>query len=271
MLSTQISAHDQPLIPTGKAALLPTDVSRAGDRHPFSGALFAVGESCGQDCTPCGPLKVTGGEKGGEAVEIECAAVARERGLSWFEGRADETSEIPLDRTEAGVLKVRPDEACAGLEDIFLVGIAMQGLLGQVKRGDFGGDYLEAAAEHGDVGGIGCIPRRNLIVIPRSDFVQPLRDFRKRTQRPQRARIASQLRMQLAKEWACFIGTGYVVAVVLDELPEGQSETIVLVRTGRQFPAGRDRGEGSGREISGEIENRARAIALRACEPAQLS
>ena len=94
----------------------------------------------------------------------------------------------------------------------------------------------------------------NLIGIPRSDFVQPLRDFRKRTQRPQRARITSQLRMQLAKEGARFIGTGYVVAVMLDELPEGQSETIVLVRTGRQFPLGGTTGKFACREISGEIK-----------------
>jgi hypothetical protein len=60
--------------------------------------------------------------------------------------------------------------------------------------------------------------------------------------------------MQLAKEGAYFIGTSYVVAVVLDVLPESQSETIVTVRTSGQLLARRDHGEAAGREISRQIK-----------------
>lgn len=200
------------------------------------------------------PLKVTGREKRIEAVEIELGSVTGERGLSWFERRADEAGKVPLDRSGAGIFEVSPDETFAGFEDIFLVCIAMQGLSGQIKRFDLGRDGGKSAPQHGNVSGIDHLPGSDFVVIPESDFVQPLRDFRKGAQRPQRAGIASQLGMQLAEEGADFLGIRHVVAVMLDELPEGQSETIVLVRAGRHFFAGRDDGEIAGREISRNVQ-----------------
>jgi len=93
--------------------------------------LLAVGESGGEDGAPRGSLKITSGKEGIEAVEIELRAVARERGLSWFERCADETSEVPLDRSVAGVFKIRPDEAFAGLERFFLCTSPCKGCSGK--------------------------------------------------------------------------------------------------------------------------------------------
>ena len=60
--------------------------------------------------------------------------------------------------------------------------------------------------------------------------------------------------MEIAKQRPDLLGIGNVVAVVLDVLPEGEGEAVVVVRAGRQFPAGRDHGKIAGREISGNIK-----------------
>ena len=120
------------------AALLQIAIARAGDGHPLGGALFAVGESGGTGLRPMRPPEGRGRRKTGAEAVGSIGRRSWPARLLGFKRCADETSEIPLDRTGAGVLEVRPDEAPAGLEDIFLVGIAMQGLLGEAKRGDFG-------------------------------------------------------------------------------------------------------------------------------------
>ena len=71
------------------------------------------------------------------------------------------------------------------------MGIAVEGLIGQMQRVDFGGDCRETATEHGDVGKIDgipgvdfvLIPRSDFVLTPRGDFVEPLRDLGEGAQR----------------------------------------------------------------------------------------
>src|ERR1700758_1009918 len=66
--------------------------------------------------------------------------------------------------------------------------------------------------------------------------------------------ITAQGRVQFAKQWADFLCGGDVVAIMFDEIPEGEGKAIVEVRTGRQIPAGRDDREVAKGKISSQIE-----------------
>ena len=64
----------------------------------------------------------------------------------------------------------------------------------------------------------------------------------------------AQLCMQLAKERADLHGAGHEIAIVLDVLPEGEGETVLMVRAGRKFPARRNYWKIARGEISGYVE-----------------
>src|SRR5579883_1616854 len=98
-----------------------------------------------------------------------------------------------------------------------------------MERVNLRGNDGEPAAQGGD---ILCVDG-----LPRFDLIKPLRNFGKRAQLTQRARIAPQGSVQFAKETTRFGRPGKIVSVVVDVLPEGESKAIVMMRSGGHFPA----------------------------------